>query len=190
MERKKSSPILLLFFLLLEMLLLAFQSLPVVNGSALQFTTNIGLQRARVLAYEKNVFILTYSQNTEKKAQAADDIQIIIPLFETEQALLTTVNNTDIQLLANAIRADFLFLDTEMKSRKKTYDTADIDLILFHENQYTAVLNQINLITQNRISDGFFYLFLLESSIDACLFFLFLYFYKRKDTRTYGRGNT
>jgi len=170
--------------MILTLLLMGFQSIWVVAGSASGIMLQVGLQRNRAQAIAKDVLILTYRPQAEHST-AISELQNIQPLWEkTEKGLLQgdsslslPVNKPDdVKQLIWQEQPDFLAMDTALKKVLQKPD-AQIDpiqaqIILDHQPQYSLTLAGIHAAWQRRIDDAFLHLFWIESGLSLAIFTL------------------
>jgi len=159
--------------LILLLLLIGFQSIPLMQGSTSQAISEAALQRVRTTAIVKNTLILKYSIDGQTRAQAISDLQASMPLFEKEQGVIAGYPPGDIQLLVAASRSDYLSIDTalgKITSHPNDAITDDeLNLILNHTTTYNMTMGQIVIAMQTHIDNEARVLFLCELVIDAIL---------------------
>lgn len=180
---KKQRIIILIAFLstvILLMLLLGFQSLWVVRGTAANLMRQVGLQPAREQRIVANVLILAY-RPTSEHAQALSALQNLLPLWQKTQNGLMNGDDSlglpkrspqDIQLLLLQAQPDYVAIST---ATQKILDHPDrladqLPIIMDHQNDYYVTMTQIVSLWQSHIDAVFYQLFWWEAGLDgACL---------------------
>jgi hypothetical protein len=168
--------------MILVLLLMGFQSVWVLGGSASGIMLQTGLQRTRAQAIAKNALILAYRPQTEHSV-AISELQNIQPLWEkTEKGLLQgdaslklPVNKPDeVTQLVWQEQPDFLAMDTALKKILQKPDApADpiqVEIILDHQPKYSLTLASTTAAWQRRIDDAFLHLFWIESAFSIIVF--------------------
>src|SRR5436853_1355459 len=114
----------LVTMIVLLLLLIAFQSVWVTHGSATSLMNEVGLQRTRSQRIVKDVLILAYRSSSQEKAQALNELQTTLPLFQQTQAGLQAGDDSrglpkrppqDIQLLLIQSQSDYVSLHSAGK---------------------------------------------------------------------------
>lgn len=134
----------------------------------LSSTQNISLssvQRARSERIRSDVLILVY-RPSEEHAQAQNELQNTLPLWEKTQAALLTGDRAngifrprgvELQLQLNDAQSDFLAIDTAAKSitahPDQTPDPIQAQIILDHSRPYFSTMSQVVLLEQNQYQE-------------------------------------
>ena len=172
---------LFIFVLVLSLLLIGFQSIPVIQGSTAQAVNNASLQRTRSASIAKNALILKYRTDIDERAQAISGLQVTAPLFEQEQSVLNGYPPTDIQVLMVSSRSDYLALDAALRAiiahQNQPIDSAQLDIILAHTASYNTTINQVVIAIQNHVDDETRMLFIIEIVIDTLLIIIAICFF-------------
>lgn len=172
---------LFIFVLILSLLLIGFQSIPVIQGSTAQAVNNASLQRTRSASIAKNALILKYRADTDERAQAISDLQVTAPLFEQEQSVLSGYPPADIQVLMVSSRSDYLALDAALRvitaHQNQPIDQTQLDIILAHTTSYNSTINQVVIAIQNHVDDETRMLFIIEIVIDTLLIIIAICFF-------------
>lgn len=166
------------FIVALLLILLAFQSVIVIQPSTSRAINEAGLQRTRCQLIAKDVLVLKYRTNSTEKAQAINELQTLLPNFEREQAVISSYPMLQVQVLSTASRADYNAIDvaarTILVNHATTIDSTQIDIILAHNNMYLITINQIVTSLQQFTEDEEHQLFYIETGIVILILLLVL----------------
>lgn len=179
------------FCLVLLLLLVAFQSIWVVGGSASSIMLQVGLQRTRVQSIAKNVQILE-NQPADVHPQAVSELQSALPRFEKTQAGLQNGDvslqlpmsvPTDIALLVANTQPDYNAIDGALRQIlahiRQPIDPTEVSVILEHERGYALAINQVSAAWKQHIDSAFLHIFWIESGLVAIIITLnsIIYFF-------------
>src|SRR5262245_35056503 len=92
--------------MVLVLLLGRFLAIPLLTGSDPQYLNQAALQRTRSYSILTAVLTLEFRPSLEK-AQALNDLQVALPFFQQEQAILLANPSATIQLLLTQARPDY-----------------------------------------------------------------------------------
>ena len=171
------SKIIIVFGIAILLLLAGFQSIPMLSASSAQTINQAGLQRTRVELIAKSALILANRPESEH-IQALSDLQVVLPLFEQEQADLSHNPYGDVQVMLQSIRGSYLAIDTAARSilaHKDRVEIEQIQIILSKNQDYRAGINQIVTALQVHADDQLHQLFSIEIILDALLLILALF---------------
>lgn len=166
------------FIVALLLILLAFQSVIVIQPSTSRAINEAGLQRTRCQLIVKDALVLKYRTSSSERAQAVNELQTLLPNFEREQAAIAMYPMLQVQVLSTASRADYNAMDvaanTILSNHDKNIDPTQVDIIIAHNNTYLTTINQIVTTLQQLTEDQEQQLFYIESGIDALILVLVL----------------
>jgi hypothetical protein len=170
---------LLILLAVSQLLPLAYNVPMLVGQSALQGT------RAQRIA--KDALVLEYRPASEH-AQAINEIQNSLPIWEAQQSYLSTLQNSTVQTLMAQAQPDYLAIDTAARNLlAHTNDTTQTNIIIQHERNYTLVMNQLSQLIQDRIQEFKVDVIIIQISITvlelATVVGLFLLTRQRKDSQ-------
>lgn len=158
-------------------LLSLFQWIWVLGGSGTSIMYEAGLQRTLVDRIAKDVFTLAY-RPTSEHAQAVNELQNILPIFEKIQHGLQSGDaslglphrppDVILQFMITS-QPDFAAIDTAARQiiaqPDKPVDKIEVDIIAAHERAYFLVLSQVNTVWQQYIDGAFIQIFAIEEGI-------------------------
>jgi hypothetical protein len=136
----------------LLLLLVGAQLLPLIyNVPSLVVQTTLQGTRAQRIA--KDALVLEYRPAGEH-AQAINEIQNSLPIWEAQQTYLSTLQSSAVQTLMAQAQPDYLAIDTAARNLlAHTNDTTQTNIIVQHERNYTLVMNQLSQLIQDRIQE-------------------------------------
>jgi hypothetical protein len=161
---------------LLIAILVGFEAVPITTGSDVQYINQAALQRVRSQVFAKSVYALKYHTDGER-AQAISDLQVTLPLFEQEQAVLLSNSAPDVQMTVQATRSDYLALVTAIQSiltHPTTSNSIEIDIVLSHERGYLTTSNTLITMLQKHADDRILQLFCIKAFIEALVVILII----------------
>jgi len=171
----------------LLLLLVGAQLLPLIyNVPSLVVQTTLQGTRAQRIA--KDALVLEYRPAGEH-AQAINEIQNSLPIWEAQQTYLSTLQSSAVQTLMAQAQPDYLAIDTAARNLlAHTNDTTQTNIIVQHERNYTLVMNQLSQLIQDRIQEFKVDVIIIQCVITvlelATVIGLFLLTRQRKDTQT------
>ena len=160
------------FGIVLLLLLVVFQFLPLIGGIDADTINAAGIQRTRAEVLAKDALILEY-RPVDMHPQAISDIQTTLPLFEQEQAALSTDARPDVQIIATQEKPDYLAIDAAahviLAKPDGPVDPIQVAIILMHDRQYVIAANSVVLILQQSAERRVWWLFGIQACIDGCV---------------------
>ena len=156
---------------LLIAILVGFEAVPITTGSDAQYINQAALQRTRSQIFVKSAYVLRDRSNGER-AQAINDFQTTLPLFQQEQVVLSANNNSDVQNTLQIIRPDYLALVTAVQSilvHPNAANLIEIDIILSHERDYLLASNDLLMLLQRHAEERTLQLFWIKAFIEVLL---------------------
>lgn len=148
--------ILLVTSTLLFLLLAASLFIPLSYGSTDQYISNATLQLARSNGFAKNALLLQYGTKTDQ-AQAISDLQVALPLFESEQNILLLTHDQNAQATLQAARGNYLAIvdavSILISHGETSVDPTQVSIIGMNSRGYNTTMNSYLLILQNQAND-------------------------------------
>lgn len=168
--------------IILLILLGGFQIVWYGSGDAVVIINQIDLQRVRSERITKDAMILAYRPQSER-IQALNELQVLLPLFEASQNGLRYGDPSlgfylpmpdDVRLAISSSLMDYAALDTATHAiLSKPNDVQNIQLqtsiVLAHHENYLQAITQVEVLSQQHITDGLFHVMLIESGLVAVL---------------------
>jgi nitrate/nitrite-specific signal transduction histidine kinase len=97
------------------------------------------------------MYALRYRSRTEK-AQAMSDLQITLPLFQQEQALLATNSDPDVQRLVQQARPDYLSLVSTVHFRiahpNEPVNQGELAAVLLYDQRFFSPMDTLTTVLQ------------------------------------------
>lgn len=170
------------FCLFLLLLIAGFQAIPLTVSNAQVIQAD--LQRTRCELIVKSVLILAY-RPTAEHTQAISDLQVVLPLFEQEQAILVSYHSDSIQTYLLQAQPDYLAIikatQNILAQKDKPVDMVQVNIILDHEQGYFHSMNELLIYGQQRLDARAVQVFSYESGIDALLLLIAVLFWIRAE---------
>lgn len=171
--------------MLLILVLIAFESiLPLVDSSS--YMNQAGLQRTRSDILALAMLTLEYRPSVEH-AQAISNLQVTLPIFEKEQNLLNSNNDSDEQLLLQQMRGDYLAIVTSAQTvvddPNKPVDPVQVNIMMAHKDAYRSTMNLLVNVLVSHAESLTWRIFLIETGIGILLVGIiasFLAIYERR----------
>jgi hypothetical protein len=136
---------------LLMLLLVWFEIVPAQSERDAQSIVNAGFQRERSRLFVNSVYALCYRSHAEK-AQAMSDLQITLPLFQDEQALLATNPDPAVQRLVQQARPDYLALVSAVHiliaHPNEPVNQDELAVVLFHDQRFFLPMDALTTVLQ------------------------------------------
>lgn len=140
-----------IIIILLMLLLLWFEAIPNQSERDAQSIVNAGFQRERSRLFVNSMYALRYRSRVEK-AQAMSDLQITLPLFQQEQALLATNSDRDIQRLVQQARPDYLSLVSLVHfcvaHPNEPINQDELAAVLWHDQRFFLPMDTLTTVLQ------------------------------------------
>lgn len=157
--------------ILLVLVLIAFESLlPLVDASS--YLNQAGLQRTRSDVLALAMLTLEYRPASEH-ALAISNLQVTLPIFEQEQTLLNSDDDSDEQLLLQQMRGDYLAIVTAAQSAisvpGKPVDPIQVNIIMAHKDSYRSTMNLLVNVLVSHVERLTWTLFYTESGIGVLI---------------------
>jgi len=171
----------LVTMIVLLLLLVAFQLVWVTHGSATALLNQVGLQQTRSQRIAKDVLILAYRSSSEERAQALNELQATLPLFQQTQAGLQEGDVSlglpkhppqDVQFSLIQAQLDYVsFLNAAKAALAQTQhvDLAQVQIVLDHEQSYAQTMSNVVALWSQHINDAFQGLFDIECGLVVAL---------------------
>lgn len=142
--------ILVLFTIALLALIIAYEATLLMNNNRTSAT--ISSQEWISQRIAKDALLLQYG-NTDDKTQAVNELQTMLPRFETNHAQIVASSQPDtIQTLIRASTVDYTDMDIAAKkllaSSEQSVDPVQVRIILDHERAYFLAYTQIGALVQ------------------------------------------
>jgi hypothetical protein len=136
----------------LLILLLGFEIVPTNSiRDTQQSIVNAGFQRARSQRFERCAYMLSYRPQAAK-VQAIKELQIVLPLFQQEQALLLSNPDPDIQFLLQTANTDYLSIVTAVQILIAHPDTPiELDILLSHDQNFFSKMDAVVFLLEQRL---------------------------------------
>lgn len=172
----------IVFSLMVILLLLeaGFQAIPLTT-SASQIS-EADLQRTRCQVIVKSALILEYRPASEH-VQAISDLQVVLPRFQHEQAILASYRNETIQSYINQAQPDYLAIvqatQNILAQKNKPVDMVQVSIILSHERGYVQAMSGLMVYGLERLDARTIQLIIIEDIIDALLLIIAMLFWLR-----------
>jgi hypothetical protein len=168
------------FCLLLLLIDAGFQAIPLTISGAQISQADAQKTRCEVIA--KSALILEYRPAAEH-VQAISDLQVVLPRFQQEQAVLSAYRSEPIQAYLIQAQPDYLAIVNAaqmiLAQKNKPVDMVQVSIILAHERGYTSTMNELLVYGLQRLDARTLQLFLFESGIDALLLIMAALFWIR-----------
>jgi hypothetical protein len=168
------------FCLVLLLIEAGFQSIPLTISGAQISQADAQKTRCEVIA--KSALILEYRPAPEH-IQAISDLQVILPRFQQEQAVLAAYHNETIQAYLLQAQPDYLAIvkatQNILARKDKPVDMDQVSIIMAHERGYTTTMNALLVYGLQRLDARTLQVFLFESGIDALLLIMAALFWIR-----------
>jgi hypothetical protein len=131
----------------LLLLLIGFEMVPINSiRDTQQYIVQAGFQRARRCAY-----MLRYRPHAEH-AQAIKELQIVLPLFQQEQALLLTNSAPEIQFLLQAAQTDYRSIVAAVHVLIVHPATPiELAILLVHDRGFFSKMDAVVLLLEQRL---------------------------------------
>lgn len=158
--------------ILLIIMQIAFELLlPFVDASS--YLNQAGLQRTRSDVLALAMMTLEYRPVSER-AQAISNLQVTLPLFESEQDLLNAnASTSDEQLLLQQMKGDYLAIVASAQSvvdvPSKIVDSIQVNIIMMHKDAYRSTMNLLQTVLVHHVENLTWTLFYIESGIGVLL---------------------
>lgn len=187
-----------IFFLVV---MLAFEALPLLSNTALGTFRLMTRQRVLEQRVVKNVMVLAYRTDQDEHAEAINELQTTLPVWEKVQRGLQDGDTTlgvspnlpsDIKLLLTQAQPDFVYLDTaahQVLAHPASVDPVQLSIVLQHDQPYYLAMAQANDLLQERIQNAAKIYFSIELGIGIALMSLwivFLFSFRSLDKRSKG----
>lgn len=177
---RRYTRIIMPFCLLLLLIDAGFQAIPLTISGAQISQADAQKTRCEVIA--KSALILEYRPAAEH-VQAISDLQVVLPRFQQEQAVLSAYRSEPIQAYLIQAQPDYLAIVNAaqmiLAQKNKPVDMVQVSIILAHERGYTSTMNELLVYGLQRLDARTLQLFLFESGIDALLLIMAALFWIR-----------
>ncbi len=156
--------------------LVGLEIVPLGAGNQTEYLHQAVLQRTRCEQFANSALVLAYRPATEHPA-ALSDIQVILPLFQQEQAILLADTNADVHAQAQEARTEYQMMSTAVQTLAANPDAAvDPGLVTTIVSQTPgclAVMGGIVLAVQHHMEQQATLIFSAEVAIETVLFLFF-----------------
>jgi hypothetical protein len=153
--------IVIIFTITLLALIIAYETTLLVSGN--RIASYVSSQEWVSQRIAKNALLLQYG-TADDRVQAVNELQTMLPYFESNQAHITASPQADaVATLIHSASVDYVDIDTAAKNLLASSDTpadpVQVRIILDHERSFFLAYSQINMLVQQNNSAYLIFIF-------------------------------
>ncbi len=156
--------------------LIGQETVPLGIGNDLASFSQATLQRTRCEVMTKSALVLAYRSAAEK-TPALSDLQIVLPLFQQEQATLLSNGNTQVHRQVLQAAAEYQMMSEAAQAiiaqSDKSVDPAVVNTIVSQAPMCVSRMNNIVAALQNQMEQQTILIFQVEVAIEGVLLLFF-----------------
>jgi hypothetical protein len=165
----------LIVFLLL-FVLIGLEIVPLGIGNDTAYLYQATIQGARCQTFAKSTFVLAYRPVLER-TQALSDVQLVLPLFQQEQATLSKNTNASVHSQTQAARSEYQTMSRAAQALitnpEKAIDPILVNTIVSHASSCLSAEGKITLAIQNQMQQQTTDIFAAEVAIEGAFIIFF-----------------
>jgi hypothetical protein len=153
--------IVIIFTITLLALIIAYETTLLVSGN--RIASYVSSQEWVSQRIAKNALLLQYG-TADDRVQAVNELQTMLPYFESNQAHITASPQPDaVATLIHSASVDYVDINTATKNLLASSDTpadpVQVRIILDHERSFFLAYSQINMLVQQNNSAYLIFIF-------------------------------
>jgi len=160
----------------LILVLMGLEAIPPGIRGDMEYFDQATLQRTRCEVFAKSAMVLAYRPATEN-LQALNDIQVSLPLFQKEQAILLTNKNVHVLKQAQKAAVEHQIMSTATQALAtqsgEVADMAVVNTVVSHAHGCVEATNTIVNVLQGQSEQQATFIFLAEVAIEGALIIFF-----------------
>ena len=162
--------------IVLMVLLIGFELVLNLPGSDAAYINQAALQLTRSQILVNAVYTLVYRPVAEQ-AQAQSDMQVVVPLFQQEQAVLAESANRGVRQQVGAARAEYetmsIAAQTLANNTGKTVEPGQVNTMVLHAPVCVAQMDKIAQAVQRQVEQQATLIFSAEVAIEGAFIIFF-----------------
>lgn len=153
--------IVIIFTITLLALIIAYETTLLVSGN--RIASYVSAQEWVSQRIAKDALLMQYG-TADDRVQAVNELQTMLPYFESNQAHITASPQVDaVATLIHSASVDYVDIDTAAKNLlatpDKPIDPVQVRIILDHERSFFLAYSQINMLVQQNNSAYLIFIF-------------------------------